>query len=145
MVNQMPLRFRAVDPETGKASEVFEFAFDKQANGPRYSAFAFQPAATDGGSWVVVPASDVDDPILCQSTGLTDAGGVEIFSGDVLLSRAGVLWVVEWLNGGFVLANMADPTHLCGIFASVDQMTLLGNRWEPADVLKQRAREGRKG
>jgi hypothetical protein len=73
----MPLRFKAVDPATGAQSEVFEIR-PKQA-GPL--GYAWTVGADNYG----FKAKPEADPILCQSTGLTDAAKTEIFSHAVMV------------------------------------------------------------
>lgn len=135
-----PQRYRAVDLATGKASDPFTFGFDKQAQASLYTAFELRPETGDDSSWIVIPTSDVDGPIFCQSTGLHDANGIEIFAGDLLQwtnaakQDPNFYFVAEWRDGAFWFRNAANPEHRGNPAGSlmVRGLVVTGNRWQKA-------------
>lgn len=146
----MQPRFRAIDPATGKVSEAFVFK-------PYVSSRAlFEPMERGvfrSDEWIL-PHSD-KDPILSQSTGLTDARGNEVFEGDVLIIpvlaklhkeiseafRHGDIYVVEWVRYSWLAKTIygADTRHPYNV--GQDGAIIIGNRYQSQSTLEQRARE----
>jgi len=92
----------------------------------------------------------------CQSTGLTDDAGVEIFYGDILCDRGDdvqSLWEVVSHRAqpyGFLFPDTTSKFELYGmlkerksnpLYMLHGDMTfyVIGNRWQPAEELKARA------
>ena len=79
---------------------------------------------------------DFDDIVLMQSTGLTDENGKEIFEGDIIGTRDGLLnGVVEfnidlgmWTNS---LLRYNNFERLCNVASS---RKIIGNIWEHLEL-----------
>lgn len=84
------------------------------------------------GEWIVN-----NDLVLMQSTGLTDKNGKEIFEGDIIGTKDGLLnGVVEfkidlgmWTNS---LVRYNNFERLCNVASS---RKIIGNIWEDGDLL----------
>ena len=142
----LPLRFKAVCTETGKEFGVQEL---------HRSIISLPVTGTEKADWFswtqITVYQDIEDfiekhnPELCQSTGLTDSQGKEVFFGDVLVNADKRYYVVEWLAGcfylrrsGFIAAEI-DRGELQRIGKQLEKLKVIGNRWKPIDTLKQRA------
>lgn len=128
-----PLRFRAVDPETGRVFTYAEFS------NPMMDSIEF----TAAGSRFYHPAEK--GAILCQFTGLTDYYGNDVYAGDVLMLGS-FLYVAEWAADlcGYVFMALPNQPGMELIYTSIDahevaSSRLVGNVWEPAEALRKRA------
>jgi uncharacterized phage protein (TIGR01671 family) len=153
-----PLRFKAVDPATGRASEPADLSiFDMSAGYAgeglyRVSAVFSAPVALNQ-----VPYRD--DLILCQSTGLTDADGREIFLGDVVATTSGsttytdtgrpalnqmlIQFIPHWAQ--FRAVEYWDdpddsPQYQIALKVNQSPVFVIGNVWESAEVRAERMR-----
>ncbi len=121
-----PKRFKAVCTETGKVlSEQNCKAFK------HYGHFYFEPLSGQE---------------ICQSTGLTDARGQEVYEGDVLLDDKGQYFTVFWLdgcfylrNGGYIAEEISSGHQIGRIGYGLKKLIVIGNRWQPAAELQARA------
>jgi uncharacterized phage protein (TIGR01671 family) len=101
----LPLRFKAVRKDCGAEMFTGDLLFLSQ---PPFNIY-------------------VDDPYyqLCQSTGLKDSQGKEVFFGDVIMSlREGGMYIVD-----LGLIHTMD----------IDLCVVIGNKFEAVDVITQRA------
>lgn len=132
-----PLRFKAVCTETGE-----DFGADNLAPEAMY----FKHGNVVQRFWLeFLGDADTEPKIqLCQSTGLTDAKGKEVFFGDVLTTPSGsVLFSVEFFRDQ-VLGQNLDNKVLSNL-SDIELLTVIGNRWEPIERLRERAKALAKG
>lgn len=133
----MQPRFRAIDPETGKVSEVFEVSPRHQMDIKDKSFYQF---CCQGVTFITQSA-----PILSQSTGLNDARGNEVFEGDIIyyMSNGGPRYfVVVYRGSGYCMDGWLDTTgsgyHLTTMLT---YCRVIGNKYESQSTLEQRARD----
>jgi hypothetical protein len=147
-----PLRFKAVCTETGREFGVDDLTVSGMMN------FIDHPL---GLYWSVLIANThthTNEPKLCQSTGLHDSQGKEVFEGDIILvyfpkTDEGYFYSVFFDRGGFKLEGFYFPDqekpggqrHWLGVEVLLDAieggatLCFVGNRWMPAEELKARA------
>lgn len=145
-----PKRFKAVCTETGREFGVFE---------PTRSVVSM-PISRDGKakwfSWGHINVyEDIEDftskynPELCQSTGLTDAKGREIYEGDVLFMIVDddlMLFCVERSSSNTCIElcpmdgdyRFVEPIDNYVEDNRMDHV-VIGNKWQPAAELQARA------
>ncbi len=148
-----PKRFKAVCTETGR-----EFG----AAGLYYSGVEYDKWDNPvGQTWSINFEDENEDPTetdvskveLCQSTGLTDSRGAEVFEGDVLACKCHADIAVVWVQG----SEPEDPVAAWGWkyahpdFDHVEYhntfqrsgiclgRSVIGNKWMPAAELRARA------
>lgn len=132
-----PLRFKAVNTENGSVLDP-EFLTEMMFHHFDHMSFWWEP-----GKYLDHPLDD-EKIILCQSTGLHDARGAEIFCGDVLMGgHQDVFFVAEFEAGCFVF-NFDDTVN--GVLGkrlsdANGNLTVIGNRWQSREVLEQKAEE----
>lgn len=129
-----PLRFKAVNTDTGEVRAPFDLSVKHD------------PLSNDYG----IALRRLSDPVfdfnveICQSTGLHDARGVEIFFGDVLLSDVHGFNTVVWdpVDCECRLQNDAGAISYINSDTSKECNTrVIGNRHESREVLEQREKE----
>lgn len=116
-------RFRALDKKFKEMVQVDALVFDEQIIKVTYK----------NGN---VAKDDLKNYVLMQSTGLTDKNGKEIFEGDIIGIRDGLLnGVVEfnidlgmWTNS---LLRYNNFERLCSI---ADSREIIGNIWEHPEL-----------
>jgi len=148
----LPLRFKAVCTETGAEYHLPDLYM------------AYTPMMPKGGMCFGLFHEEIDGfrfqgtPEICQSTGLKDSQGKEVFFGDVLLiyfpeTDTGYFYSVYFERAGFKLEGFYLPEqvrpqgqrHWLSVELLLDfiedgkKVFVLGNRWEPIETLKQRA------
>lgn len=146
-----PPRFKAVCTETGRESK--PFGLTERVRG----AFRDPDICIFMSDEFEMPRTDKDHE-LCQSTGLTDSRGVEVFEGDIILvyfpkTDEGYFYSVFFDRGGFKLEGFYFPDqekpggqrHWLGVEVLLDAieggatLCFVGNRRMPAEELKARA------
>ena len=117
-----PLRFKAVDTKTGEFGET-------------------------------KPPIDCERKGLavCQSTGLKDCAGVGIFFGDVLYCEDKEAFYIAYFDENDAVCRMDEIEDWDSITAGLDPggyladealyRRVVGNCWEPREVLEKRAKE----
>ena len=149
-----PPRFKAVCTETGREFRPFGLYVQRL---PNHDGIDFIEGRY---SIVSIGACNFDSPSIeiCQSTGLTDSRGVEVFEGDIILvyfpkTDEGYFYSVFFDRGGFKLEGFYFPDqekpggqrHWLGVEVLLDAieggatLCFVGNRWQPAAELKARA------
>ena len=81
---------------------------------------------------------------LMQSTGLLDSEKVEVYEGDILQSTVDAVlfnWLVEWMDGGFVIVNIGVEGYLGDRYKISSQYyftnrKVVGNLFENPELLK---------
>ena len=151
-----PLRFKAVCTKTGR-----EFGVDDLlCNGPMKDKCDFVIDPPIGLEYAIEfeGAHEAKNVEICQSTGLKDSQGKEVFFGDVLLiyfpeTDTGYFYSVYFERAGFKLEGFYLPEqvrpqgqrHWLSVELLLDfiedgkKVFVLGNRWEPIETLKRRA------
>lgn len=80
--------------------------------------------------------ADFKDVILLQSTGLKDAHGTEIYEKDIVRDSYGDVFLIEWLDGSFVLTDFFSGGYdHCSIDDS-EAYEIVGNQFEHPHLLK---------
>lgn len=150
-IQSPPLRFRLVDPATGKTQkweDFFELGLQKPVTLPNEKCSIHQLKCY-GSITTFGEGPDYGClPVICQSTGLQDRDGREIFAGDVIfyLSNGGPrFFVVCFEDGGFCAYGWLGESE--GVRFPLSYLfdcgsRVIGNRWEPAETLRQRAESG---
>lgn len=135
-----PLRFKAVDTETGRelgCDDLLDPVLigGDGSHGVEYSVF-YECYAQNRKS--------INSITLYQSTGHTDANGVEVFFGDKLLDQYGKIWTVQ-VDDEFRPIIHADhePFDNHRVYF-VRDFVVLGNIHTPPAELQRRA-EGVRG
>lgn len=144
-----PKRFKAVCTETGREFLPFGLYAQRFLNHDGIDFIEGHHSIVSIGACKI----DVPSVELCQSTGLTDSRGVEVFEGDVLACEChmdiSVVWVDKSPTKGPIAAwgwkyfhpdfdhvqyhNTFQNSGLCL------KRTVIGNRWQPAAELQARA------
>lgn len=132
----LPLRFKAVCTETGAESIPVNLREKVR------STFHNPDLCQIQSDWYQMPMSNKDSQ-LCQSTGLHDSKGKEVFFGDVLCDADGYLYVVDWndIHACFGMQHFSSDWDK-NIYVTMDiceYRCVIGNRFEPIETLKQRA------
>lgn len=77
------------------------------------------------------------DVELFQSTGLKDAHGTEIYEKDIVRDSYGDVFLIEWLDGSFVLTDFFSGGYdHCSIDDS-EAYEIIGNQFEHPHLLKE--------
>lgn len=137
----IPLRFKAVCTETGREFGESNLGY----SGVELDKWGYAV----GQTWSIEFEDENEDPRetdvrkiqICQSTGLTDANGQEVFFGDVLQDLDGGLAVVAWDQKAAKFGlQYLTPDWLACDYASMylEDRKVIGNRWMPSDELKAR-------
>lgn len=132
----LPLRFKAVCTEMGKEYHLPDLYLAFTPTQPKGSGMCFGlfHEEIDGFLFKKMPE-------ICQSTGLHDIRGQEVFFGDVLINvgHDTGLWEMCFhdLSAAFYLHNSEADENDTSF--KVRDMIIIGNRWMPADELKRRA------
>lgn len=138
--NCPPLRFKAVNTETGEVLDCFSVKFFSDGG---WIAVTFNKEPKD---WLTIqcPPNTKCDWVLCQSTGLHDARGVEIFCGDVLLDSFLAMFYIFWEDGEIKMHYLDWDEDHPSVQYSVrfDSPDIrIGNRYMHRKALEQKAEE----
>lgn len=137
-----PLRFKAVCTETGR-----EFG----AAGLYYSGVEYDKWDNPvGQTWAIDFEDENDDPTetdvskveLCQSTGLTDSRGQEVFFDDILVDPSQHMQsFVVMFDADMVCAKLKTTPNSAWVQPMMDvkNMFVIGNKWMPQAELQARA------
>lgn len=72
-----------------------------------------------------------------QSTGLIDKNGVEIYEGDIVRNSYGETFLVEWLDGGFVLTEFYIGGYDHYNIDDSTEYEVIGNVFEDKNLLSE--------
>ena len=79
----------------------------------------------------------MEDYELMQSTGLKDAHGTEIYEKDIVRDSYGDVFLIEWLDGSFVLTDFFSGGYdHCDIDDS-EAYEIIGNQFEHPHLLEE--------
>lgn len=153
----LPLRFKAVCTETGREFYPDDQGLDEKNIDPWLERKTKNLYSWAVQAWIPVKHTKLT---LCQSTGLKDSQGKEVFFGDVLLiyfpeTDTGYFYSVYFERAGFKLEGFYLPEqvrpqgqrHWLSVELLLDfiedgkKVFVVGNKWEPIETLKQRAEE----
>lgn len=143
-----PPIFKAVCTETGREYHLpdLDLAYTPSIGGKGGLCWGLFHEEIDGFKFEAMPE-------VCQSTGLTDSRGVEVFEGDVLACKCHADIAVVWVQG----SEPEDPVAAWGWkyahpdFDHVEYhntfqrsgiclgRSVIGNKWMPAAELRARA------
>lgn len=127
----IPLRFKAVCTETGR-----EFGVnDLLCNGPMKDKcdFVIEPIIGLEYSIEFEGVHESKNIELCQSTGLHDANGQEVFFGDAVILNCTCcknteVHFVDFQYGEIVFSPIDGSRSRNG---HLNKLTIIGNRWQP--------------
>lgn len=75
--------------------------------------------------------------IVMMSTGLKDKNGKEIYESDIVRNSYGELYVVEWLDGSFVLTEFYTGGYDHFIMVDSTEYEVIGNVFEDKSLLSE--------
>lgn len=136
-----PLRFKAVCTETGREYHLPDLylSYTPSIGGKGGLCWGLFHEEIDGFKFEAMPE-------VCQSTGLTDSRGVEVFEGDVLCDLDGSLFAVIWSEkkAAWAIEYLSEDWEkscqpLLSDALTINQEQVIGNKWQPAAELKARA------
>lgn len=124
-------RFKAVCTETGRESKPFGLSQKVRSN------FRDPDVCVLMSDEFEMPRTDKDHAI-CQSTGLTDSRGQEVYEGDVLTTPSGsVVFSIEFFRDQFLGQNLDNK--ILSELSDIELLTVVGNKWMPQAELQARA------
>lgn len=71
-----------------------------------------------------------------QFIGLTDINGVEIYEGDIVKTKFGVIDVITFLNGAFCILDPSTGNHAPFVLNNLE-LEVIGNIFENKELLKE--------
>ena len=78
--------------------------------------------------------SDIE---LLQSTGLKDAHGTEIYEKDIVRDSYGDVFLIEWLDGGFVLTDFFSGGYDHCEIDDLESYEVIGNQFQHPHLLEE--------
>lgn len=136
----LPLRFKAVDTETGESSFPVDLSIEQTCIN---AAFTISTFIAEFDSLVNLPYGS--KPSLYQSTGHNDARGQEVFFGDIVWDSEVMFEIC--LDEGRLFACVRDYRPGKGEYFFLDgkdsylkQCVTIGNRHTPQSELEARAK-----
>ena len=105
----------------------------------------------DGSLWYLQAwddnENDIDPPYLeddlgvkwelLQSTGLKDAHGTEIYEKDIVRDSYGDVFLIEWLDGGFVLTDFFSGGYDHCEIDDLESYEVIGNQFQHPHLLEE--------
>ncbi|MCD8916348.1 YopX family protein [Staphylococcus simulans] len=124
----MIAKFRAWDKQEQTIKKVTSICFDGNA----VVSIGIVPEGEHA-----IKAYPSKDFKIMQSTGLNDIDGEEIYESDIVRNSYGELYVVEWLDGSFVLTEFYNGGYDHYIIDSSTDYEVLGNIYEKPELLER--------
>ena len=81
--------------------------------------------------------ADFKDIELMQSTGLKDAHGTEIYEKDIVRDSYGDVFLIEWLDGGFVLTDFFSGGYDHCEIDDLESYEVIGNQFQHPHLLEE--------
>lgn len=74
---------------------------------------------------------------LLQSTGIKDKNGVEIYEKDIVRDSYGDVFLIEWLDNNFVLADFFFGGYEYCCIDNSEAYEVIGNKYEHPNLLEE--------
>ena len=119
------LKFRAWDKRTKLMNDVTVIDFENEEVYYKHWRYGHSEA---------IAFSDIE---LLQSTGLKDAHGTEIYEKDIVRDSYGDVFLIEWLDGGFVLTDFFSGGYDHCEIDDLESYEVIGNQFQHPHLLEE--------
>ena len=119
------LKFRAWDKRTKLMNDVTVIDFENEEVYYKHWRYGHSEA---------IAFSDIE---LLQFTGLKDAHGTEIYEKDIVRDSYGDVFLIEWLDGGFVLTDFFSGGYDHCEIDDLESYEVIGNQFQHPHLLEE--------